>query len=772
MRKQQYITLLVTILVSLPLLVACHTTSRLQEGEVLYTGVKHLKINIPDSVEVPDGIVDNIKSAINVPANNSLYSPYVRSPLPIGLWIYNHWPDDAKGLKGWIYRKFAEEPVLMSDVRPDLRTKMIEGMLANNGFFNSTTSYNLIYNKKNPKKARVNYTVNLSKPKVLAHLLPLTGNSELDSLINRFARQDNALKPEMIFCVDSLSAATERISDKLRNRGFYYFQPQYISFLADSTLIDGKIVLQTVYAEAVPEKARRKYYVGNITTNILRNDGTGSPDTIQTEAGTIVCWRPAKMREGTIASCIAMKKGGIIKMRQVSNTQAYLSRLGIFNAVSVNLAPLDSVKSDTLDVVINCRFDKPLETEFELNLSSKSNSYLGPGASFSVAHKNIFGGAERLTITADVAYEWQIGKVEEGKKRSDFNSYEVGLNAELAFPRLLAPRFLKSLRRELSWTRFSLGGNIMNRPHFFKMVQANLGFGYEWMASRSSKHKLNIFDLKYNKLISTTYEFEMMMFENPAIALSFDDQFVAKLSYSYSFNKVFGNRRLDRRRLSIETTLTDGGNILSGIWSLAGFENGKKRLFDTPFSQFIKATFQTVYSHRLTPQQQLVGRVFVGVAHAYGNSYEVPYTEQFYVGGANSLRAFAVRSIGPGSYVTTSENSSGYYDQTGTFRFEANMEYRFPIVGMLKGALFVDTGNIWLIKDDPLRPGGKLSSNFFKDLALGTGLGLRFDMGMMVIRGDLGVGIHLPYDTGKSGYYNMKSFGKSLAFNIAIGYPF
>ena len=293
MRKQQYITLLVTILVSLPLLVACPTTSRLQEGEVLYTGVKHLKINIPDSVEVPDGIVDNIKSAINVPANNSLYSPYVRSPLPIGLWIYNHWPDDAKGLKGWIYRKFAEEPVLMSDVRPDLRTKMIEGMLANNGFFNSTTSYNLIYNKKNPKKARVNYTVNLSKPKVLAHLLPLTGNSELDSLINRFARQDNALKPEMIFCVDSLSAATERISDKLRNRGFYYFQPQYISFLADSTLIDGKIVLQTVYAEAVPEKARRKYYVGNITTNILRNDGTGSPDTIQTEAGTIVCWRPA-----------------------------------------------------------------------------------------------------------------------------------------------------------------------------------------------------------------------------------------------------------------------------------------------------------------------------------------------------------------------------------------------------------------------------------------------------------------------------------------------
>jgi outer membrane protein assembly factor BamA len=151
----------------------------------------------------------------------------------------------------------------------------------------------------------------------------------------------------------------------------------------------------------------------------------------------------------------------------------------------------------------------------------------------------------------------------------------------------------------------------------------------------------------------------------------------------------------------------------------------------------------------------------------------VPYTEQFYVGGANSIRAFAVRSIGPGSYHAPKDDVNGYFDQTGTFKFECNLEYRCPIIGPLNGALFVDAGNVWLLKNDPQRPGGLLQAKtFLKDIALGTGFGLRFDISMLVIRADLGIGIHAPYDTGKRGYYNMTSFSNSLAFHLAIGYPF
>ena len=163
----------------------------------------------------------------------------------------------------------------------------------------------------------------------------------------------------------------------------------------------------------------------------------------------------------------------------------------------------------------------------------------------------------------------------------------------------------------------------------------------------------------------------------------------------------------------------------------------------------------------------------MGAAHAYGNSDEVPYREQFYVGGSNSIRAFAVRTLGPGSYHPEYRDRYSYYDQTGTFKFEANAEYRFPILGHFNGAVFLDAGNIWLLEDDEFRPGGQLKmKNFFKELALGTGVGLRFDMSMLVVRADLGIGIHAPYETGKSGYYNIPKFKDGLAFHLAIGYPF
>ncbi|MEG0253896.1 MAG: BamA/TamA family outer membrane protein, partial [Muribaculaceae bacterium] len=191
------------------------------------------------------------------------------------------------------------------------------------------------------------------------------------------------------------------------------------------------------------------------------------------------------------------------------------------------------------------------------------------------------------------------------------------------------------------------------------------------------------------------------------------------------------------------------------------------------FSQFIKAQSQLVYSRSIFGNHSIVSRAFVGVAHAYGNSEWLPYTEEFYIGGANSIRAFASRSIGPGSYHEDAKYDAMYF-HGGTFKLELNVEYRFPIFGPFHGALFLDTGNVWLLKgDDDFREGAKLTGKtFLKELALGTGVGLRFDIGMLVLRADLGIGIHAPYNTGRSGYYNMTSFKNSLAFHLAIGYPF
>ena len=265
----------------------------------------------------------------------------------------------------------------------------------------------------------------------------------------------------------------------------------------------------------------------------------------------------------------------------------------------------------------------------------------------------------------------------------------------------------------------------------------------------------------------TTPVFDSIMNANPAIALSFQSQYIPQMSYSFVYD-----RTMRKNTINVQFTLQEAGNVFWSIYELCG-KKGEKTLFRTPFSQFVKGYAQVVYGRRLGGNHWLVSRLGSGAAYAYGNSSQVPYSEQFYCGGANSVRAFTVRSIGPGSYRAPADQINGYFDQTGTFTFIANTEYRFPILGPLHGAVFLDAGNVWTLKNEPSRPGGQLrAKTFFKDLALGTGVGLRFDISMLVIRGDLGVGIHAPYDTGKRGYYNMESFKKSLAFHLAIGYPF
>jgi outer membrane protein assembly factor BamA len=255
---------------------------------------------------------------------------------------------------------------------------------------------------------------------------------------------------------------------------------------------------------------------------------------------------------------------------------------------------------------------------------------------------------------------------------------------------------------------------------------------------------------------------------NLALRQSFTNVFIPKIEYTYTYDRDI--TPVDH--IHFTASVAEAGNVLSGIWSIFKAK-GTKELFGTPFSQFVKAQGQVVWTRWFARKSCLATRLFLGAAHAYGNSSDLPYREQFYVGGSNSIRAFAARSIGPGGYHPADSSSYNYYDQTGTFKLEANAEFRFPILGYFNGAVFLDAGNIWLLKDDENRPGGQLKmKNFFDQLALGTGVGLRFDMSMLVVRADLGLAIHAPYDTGKSGYFNITSFKKALGFHLAIGYPF
>ena len=764
--NRKYINLLSALLFAL-LAVSCSTTSKLGENDVLYTGVKHLKYHEEEGVKVDEGVKTDIFTAINVRPNNPLYSPYYRTPFPIGLMLYNNIDEDATGFKGWLYRHFAAKPVLVRRVNPQARVDMINTILRNNGYFTSSATYT-IHPNKNPKKAKISYDVNINPPYTIGNVEYTGGKDPLMMMIDSLARENHYLQTGSRYCLDSLSAVRIDITNYVRDRGYYFFRPEYIQYLADSIQDKGVVHMKLIESSDIPNNARMRYRTHDIVASVVNDDGRGEPDTIESPRCTLIKYEPVYIKDHVIPSCIRARKGGLFRVNSIDRTQVALSRLGIFSTVDIQVTPLDSITPEgegLLDLAINCQLDKPWELTLEMRGTS-SNSFIGPGVEVGASHKNAFGAGEKFTVDIYGDYEWQTGGG--SNKGDDFNSYEFGIESKLDIPRLLAPKFLYPSRRYTNWTRFSLGADLLNRPgelYKFKMLQLSLAATWEWRANRYSSHVLTPFKLTYNRLISHNDEFDTLMSKNPALEESFKDVFIPKIEYTYTYDRDI----TPRDHINFTANFAEAGNISSGIWSLCGAK-GTKELFGTPFSQFVKAQGQVVWTRKLG-ESALATRVLMGAAHAYGNKSVIPYREQFYVGGANSVRAFYSRTIGPGSFCP---DSTSFYDQTGTFKFEANAEYRFPIIGYFKGAVFLDAGNIWLLRDDVRRPGGQLKmKNFFDELAVGTGVGLRFDMTMLVVRADLGVGIHAPYDTGNSGYFNISRIKDGLlAFHLAIGYPF
>lgn len=746
---------------------SCSTTKRLDEGEVLYTGVKKISINTPKGEKVPSEVKSQVVSAVNVKPNASIYSPYYRLPIQPGLWVYNNWNDSAKsGFKHWLYELLVSEPVLISDVRPELRVEMLNSVLNDNGYFGSNVNYELLRSKRDPKQAKIIYSMDVMQPYRYRDISFFKATTPLQYYIDSLAQREGHLRKGARYCTDSLSAVRVNITNRLRNKGYYFFRPEYIEFLADTTNGFRQMDLRLTLADNIPPNALRKYYVGNVQAVVQNYFGVGVPDTMVTKQCTVVKYNPIRLRKNLIPSNIAMQRGRLFTVRGLERTQENLSRLGIFSAVNIDTTPLDSVVGDTLDVYLNCKLDMPLEAKFEIQAASKSNSYIGPSAVVGLTNKNLFGGGEQLRSELKFSYEWQTGK----KVQKKLDSYEVGLNFTLAFPRLLAPKFVDRSRRYINWTNITMGFDLVNQPKYYKMFDFNIGMNWEWHANKHSLNSFSPFTLKYTHLFDFSDEFMDIAMSNISIANSFSNKFIPMMIYSYTYDRQYGKKK----KLNWNVTLSEAGNVAYCIWALAGAEKGMdaKELFGTPLSQFVKAHTQLVFSYQFYPDNWIVSRVFVGAEHAYGNSTEVPFSEQFYVGGSNSLRAFPVRSIGPGSYRNPDAELMQFYDQTGTFKYEMNFEYRFPIFSVVKGAIFLDAGNVWLLKKDELRPGGELTlKSFVKDMALGTGVGVRLDMDFIVVRADLGIGLHNPYPTDVSGYFNMP-FKDSLSLHLAIGYPF
>lgn len=712
---------------------------------------------------------EEVEAVLSYPPNNALFgSSSLRSPFPTGLWAYNAFVNKKGGLGKWMFKTLASTPVYISNVSPDMRVRVATNTLHNYGYFSGKVSHTLLP-QKNPKKAKIAYEIHAGRVHRLDSIQYKGFVGRADSLI-RATQRESLLKKGDPFNVVNLSNEQLRIEKLFRENGYYYYSAPYTTYLADTLQRPSQVQLIVSPSPERPARVRHPWYIGSAYIS-MRKNARDPLDKTEKRRYYSFSYSGEKMplRAGMWRRAMSHRHGEIFRLSDSKSTMEKLGAMGVFSQIDVNYVPQDTTSAcDTLDVYLSGTIDKLYDSSFEMNATMKSNQQIGPGVSYSIAKRNAFRGGEKVAFKIFGSYEWQT-RTSGSANKSLLNSYELGTELSLEFPRFIIP-FVKNRRLRMpSSTTFALSGDWKNRAKFFQMITFGTDITYKWHKHSSTHHELTAFSFEFDKLLHKTAEFEGIMNENPALYISMRDQFVPSASYTITYNSATGHRN----PVWLQFSVKEAGNIVSGLYAASGkkFSTRDKDLFGSPFAQFVKFTLEGHETFKLNSRLSLATRLYGGVIYSYGNSLHAPYADLFYVGGANSIRAFSVRSVGPGSFKSDNGRYS-YIDQTGDIKLEANAELRAKLFGSLHGAVFLDAGNIWLMRDDPLRPGGRFSASNLKHIAVGTGAGLRYDLDFLVLRFDVGLGLHAPYETSKSGFYNLEHFKDGFAFHFAIGYPF
>lgn len=751
-------------------LCACSSTSKLSEDEVLYAGLKKITYTDKNKSEAFAATQVEVEAALACTPNGALFgSSYYRTPFPVKLWIYNAFSNSHTKVGKWILNSFGSEPILMSSVNPAVRASITENVLHYHGYFDGSVDYDVV-KMHNPKEAKLSYKVTMNHLYTFDTIKYVNFLAKSDSMINA-TRQESLLKKGNPFSVSNLEAERIRLNHLFRNNGYYYYRPDYITYVADTIAIPGHVMINAQPVADIPADAKRQWYIGKLRIEMRNNVMDQLTDsTIRRHFSAFYNGKKMPLRPGVILRNLTFRRGELFNQDKYNESMTNIGASGLYSLTDYIFTPRDSTANcDTLDLTINAVFDKALDGSIEGNFTSKSNDKMGPGLIIDLTKKNAFRGGEKLNFKINGSYEWQTGKSVQGNS-SLINSYDYGASISIDYPRLALPWNKRYRFYTVPSTSFSISADCMNRADYFKMTTVAAGVTYKFQTSATSKHELNPFLLEFEILQHKTARFDSIINANPALYTSMRNQFIPKMKYTY----IYTSPLKYKNPIVWESSVTEAGNILSLLYMAVGhnFNEKEKNLFGNPYAQFFKVTTDLRKTWTINDKSQLVGRMSAGIIFTYGNSSIAPYNEQFYVGGANSIRAFTVKGIGPGRYQAPLSNYS-YLDQTGDLKFEANLEYRFNIFGNLYGATFLDAGNIWLIKDDGSKDNATFyPKNFFKELATGTGIGIRYDMEFLILRLDWGIALHVPYDTTKSGYYNIPSFKNGQELHFAIGYPF
>ena len=743
----------------------CSVKKFIPEDEFLYTGA-NLKLESESKIDDIKEITEEVEDLLRPEPNGKILGMYV------GLWAHYRGTREKPGfINKFINKKLGEEPVYFSQVSPSETEELILNRLENRGFFYSITSSEV---HRKSKFASVDYSVQISSPYLMDTLLVDRDSMEIDREIIELLKETE-LKPGTRFDLSKLNSERTRIEDALKNIGYYNFNDEYLIFEADTNLRDSTRTfnLYLRFKKSVPTAGIIPYKVDqiNVFPNYSIDDEAELIDTV-TLNGKDFIQGNLVFKPELLDDFILIEKDSLYNPTKSKLSSNRLSSIGNYRFVNLRYEELKA--SDSLGHLRANIYLSPMTkrtVRAELQVISKSNNFAGPALNLIYRNRNLFQGGETLNLTAKFAYEFQLSRGEvEG-----MNSLELGLGADLIYPRVI---FFVPIKERFSYsvpkTKISVGTEFLNRQGLFRLNTISGNYGYFWNANRFVYHEINPISINLVNPTQITEEFEAILDSNPFLRSSFERQFIVGMNYTFNYNKLVDQFRTHGVFVGVGIDLA--GSALNAVGNLVGSESGE--FLGLPYAHYAKADLDLRYYLRFTEKQTIATRIFAGVGKPLGQSVAMPYIKQFFAGGPNSIRAFRIRSLGPGTYRPEEFNQESFYDQAGDIRLEGNIEYRFPIISVLQGAAFMDAGNIWLMNENETLPGGKFTSSWWDELAVGTGVGLRVDIQFFVIRFDLAVPLRIPYlPEGErwvdSFELKSKAWRKdNLIFNFAIGYPF
>lgn len=723
---------------------ACSITRYVPEGDYLLGQVK----------VKTDGQYQDI--------NTSTMHNYVRQNpnsrwflvVKLPLMVYSLSGRDTTQWVSRVLRSMGEQPVLFDSLLAESTRSDLRQELHNQGYMHAEVDVEV--KQSGPKKKDVTYVLKPGEPYFLHHIHYQVNDSVIARLLEEMGDSVHRLIYEgQKFDASKLDAERKRLTRLLNDHGYSRFHKEFITYQADtvrdSRLIDLELQLSRYLRNNMPDTLHTTYRIGRV----MYSSGDPEDSTIH-------------LRRHVLEECTHLHPGQLFSTTDLQNTYNHFGRMQAVKYTNISFAQRPD--SAVLDCNVQLQTNKPSTFSFQPEGTNTAGD-LGAAASFTYQNRNLFHGSEMLSVELRGAYEAIRGL--EGYQNQDYLEYSV--ETRLAFPRFIVPFIRRDVRQTINATsEVSLLYDLQNRPEFHRRV-LSAAWRYKWsQPSRHDRYQLDLLDLNYVFMpwMSQTFRREFLESESSANSIlryNYEDLFITKIGFGYTYSN---------KQVALKWGVETSGNVLSlgaKLWGGDKDDHGQYRLFNIAFAQYVKGDFDLTHSFSIDQENSLVFHFGFGIAYPYGNSSMLPFEKRYFSGGANSVRGWSVRSLGPGSYKER-DGRINFINQTGDMKLDLNAEYRTHLFWKLDGALFVDAGNIWTLHNYQEQPGGQFRfKTFYKELAASYGVGFRFNFDYFILRFDLGMkAVNPAFETDNEAHYPVfhPRLSRDLAFHFAVGMPF